>query len=442
MKMGPGPVDGPGPTPFGLLGDPDDVSIRHAVAAVITVLTVCMAFGLLYRFHFAVFLLFVAIAFQVALDPIVSWLSRRGLTKIGAVLLVYAVLLTLVAGIAWLSAPVLAEQTRALLQSVPESYLQLRTKLLDSPVIVMRVLGAALPSTPSLAMLTNGVGNGPVESDAATGWRLAGSAGKGLFAIFGVMALALYWTVEGDVILRRLVMKAPPDRRSSVREFIAESQVKIGGYFRGQGILCVLVGLVTAAVLGVIGIPYALLLGLLMTILEAVPVVGSILGSVPALLVTAAAAPDKLGLVFVAMVAIQVAEANLLVPRIMNNAVGVSAIVSILALAGFGVLFGSAGALMGIPLAAILQILIFRLLFDVPIGDASPKAVVLPQDVGRTHVGVLRLEAKGLIQAIRRQARRESNTEQEGLAAAEFEDEIEALAAELDALLATADGAA
>ncbi len=441
MKKGPGPTDDPGPADVVLLGHPDDVSIRHAIAAVVTVLAVCLAFGLLYRFHFAVFLLFVAIAFQVALDPIIRWLSRRGLTKIGAVLLVYAVLVMLVAGIAWLSAPVLAEQTRALLQSVPESYLQLRAKLLASPLDVMRVLGAALPSTASLAMLTNRVGSGPVESDAVTGWRWAISAGKGLFAVFGVMALALYWTVEGDVILRRLVMKAPPDRRSSVREFIAESQVKIGGYFRGQGILCVLVGVVTTTVLVVIGIPYALLLGMLMTILEAVPVVGSILGSVPALIVTAAAAPDKLGLVFVAMVAIQVAEANFLVPRIMNNAVGVSAIVSILALAGFGVLFGFAGALMGIPLAAILQILIFRLLFDVPIGDAPPKAIVLPEDVSRTHLGVLRLEAKGLMQAIRRQARTDSNTEHEGLAAAQFEDEIEAMAAELDALLATADAA-
>ena len=423
--------------------------IPYATVAVATVLGVTILFGLLYRFHSAVFLLFVAYAFQVALDPLVGRLTRLGLSKVGAVLLVYAGVVLLVAGTIWVSAPVLGEQARALRESLPESYLELRTTLLGSQLDVMRVVGAALPTTPSLELFSNGAAgtdaaNAPDGGTSAPPTplrRWVGSAVRGLFATFCVMALALYWTVEGDSILRRLVMKAPPDQRSDVRAFIAESQVKIGAYFRGQGVLCVLMGVITTAVLLALGVPYAPLLGLLMAILEAVPVIGSLLGSLPVLIVTASAAPDRLGLVIVALVVIQLAEANLLAPRVMKNAVGVSAIVSITALGAFGALFGFAGMVMGIPLAAILQILMFRLLFKVPIGDESPSPLVGAEDVGRARVGVLRLEAKELVQAIRRNARGATTTHEEDLTAAHFEDEIEAIAAELDALLATSDGA-
>ena len=65
-----------------------------------------------------------------------------------------------------------------------------------------------------------------------------------------------------------------------------------------------------------------------------------------------------------AVIVIQVAESNLLVPRVMDKAVGVNAIVSLLAIAAFGALFGFAGALLAVPLAAVLQILFSRLFFD------------------------------------------------------------------------------
>jgi predicted PurR-regulated permease PerM len=266
---------------------------------------------------------------------------------------------------------------------------------------------------------------------------LGSKAFLGMFAIF---AIAFYWTLEGDVITRKLILQAPAARREELRALVAESQSKIGAFFRGQLILCSIVGVAATVAYLLLGIPNAFLLGLLMALFEAVPLIGPFLGAVPALIVTMSAAPDKVLWVIIALVMIQTLEANLLVPRVMDRSVGVNPIISILALAAFGALFGLLGGLLAIPLAAIIQIILNRVLFKTPINDDIAPATHVPADMSRSRLGVLRLEAQYVMDAVRKQARSaeetgadiEDSTEQ-------TEDDIEAIAAELDSVLAGAE---
>jgi hypothetical protein len=227
-----------------------------------------------------------------------------------------------------------------------------------------------------------------------------------------------------------------------VRNLIAEMEGKIGGYFRGQAILCVIIGAVSTLAFFVIGIPYALVLGLLMGIFEALPVIGPTLGAIPAVVITLAVAPDKVLLVIAVLVAIQVLENNLLVPRVMDESVGVNAIISILAIAAFGILFGLGGAILAIPLAAIVQIFVNRMIFDLPIPEevvASPAQE--PNAANRNRFTVLRMEAQALAQDVRKQVRNTSEEngrpDEEGEAA---EDMIETIAKDLDSLLLQLEG--
>jgi predicted PurR-regulated permease PerM len=262
-----------------------------------------------------------------------------------------------------------------------------------------------------------------------------------LFGLYAVFALALYWTLEGEVIVRRLMLKAPARHRTELRTLITEIQGKIGGYFRGQAILMASVGGASTVAFLLLGIPNALLLGLLMAIFEVVPMVGPLLGAIPALLMTMGAEPDKVLIVAGVLLAIQIAENNLLVPRVMDESVGVNAIVSLLALGAFGALFGFVGALLAVPLAAAIQIIVQRLLFSVPISAETPVMPSLPTDMSRSKLGVLRLEANRVAEAIRKQTRH--GTGEGGNAAAitrqqddHVADELENIALDLDALLA------
>lgn len=435
-------------------------TLRNIILATLTILAVTLAFALLYRFYHVVFLLFVAIAIQIAMDPLVRWLSEHRVHRVAAIFTVYVLLFAVLAAVIWYGAVPLADQLRDVTSTLPAYYHHLRDTLLHAPIGLVRGLASVLPPEPSLSLVMSLFGGGESGQAAVTRaaeattaadavsrnttpaqtWQWIAFGSRAFFGLFAVFAIAFYWTIEGDVIGRKLILKAPSGRREELRALVAESQIKIGAFFRGQLILCGIVGTASAIAYLILGIPNALLLGVLMALFESVPLVGPFLGAIPALLVTMSAAPDKVLWVIVALVFIQTAEANLLVPRVMDRSVGVNAIISILALAAFGALFGLLGALLAIPLAAILQIVLGRVLFKTPINDDTTPATHVPQDMSRSRLGVLRLEAQHVMEAVRKQAR---NAEETGAAiedpAEQTEDDIEAIAAELDTVLAGAE---
>jgi predicted PurR-regulated permease PerM len=275
------------------------------------------------------------------------------------------------------------------------------------------------------------------------GWRYAGLVFRIFLALFGVFALAYYWMLEGGLLLRRLVLRAPAGQRSELRAIIAEIEAKIGSYFRGQLILCVIVGLLSMIAFLLLGVPNALLLGVLMGLFEAIPVIGPTLGAVPAIVFTLASAPEMTLWVIGALIAIQVAENNFLVPRVMGGSVGVNAVVTLLAIAAFGGLFGVAGAILAIPLAAILQILLDRLLFNTPLNAEANASVTDTQESGRGQIGVWRLEAQHLAQAAREgpTGASDANGVPLDLEAEQTADDVESIAAELNLLLARLENA-
>ncbi|MCB0185967.1 MAG: AI-2E family transporter, partial [Caldilineaceae bacterium] len=170
----------------------------------------------------------------------------------------------------------------------------------------------------------------------------------------------------------------------------------------------------------------------IMGVLEAVPVIGPLLGAVPAILLTLSTAPEKTLWVILALIAIQQLENSLFKPRIMDESVGVNAIVSILAIAAFGLLFGIFGAVLAIPLAAILQILFNRLIFP---EDATQPEPVQTAQQSRDRLGMLRFAAQELAQDVRKQARTSPDVDEASRSEEEANDTIELLALELDDLL-------
>jgi hypothetical protein len=128
-------------------------------------------------------------------------------------------------------------------------------------------------------------------------------------------------------------------------------------------------------------------------------------------------------------------ENSLLVPRVMKKAVGVNPFVTLVALFAFSSLFGIAGALMAIPLAAIIQLLLNRFIFNAA-------AAEMDVSTGRDHVSRLRYDAQNLAQGLRRQARlTKAGSDLRITQIDQVMDEIETITTDLDALLAKASAA-
>jgi predicted PurR-regulated permease PerM len=256
------------------------------------------------------------------------------------------------------------------------------------------------------------------------------SVSRGVFIPIVVLLLAFYWTLDGPRIIRSLLILLPKPHRNDIKELISAMETKVGYFILGKGILSLVVGFFALIAYLIIGLPNALVLALIAGILEAVPMIGPILGAIPAGIIALSISPSKLVWVVVAVIVIQQIESYLLSPRIMDKAVGVNPFVSLLSIFAFGSLFGIAGALLAIPIAAVIQLLLDRFVFH----PADPE---LETSTGRDRSSRLHYEAKDLARDLRKQAR----LKQGGSAITEKQidvvlDEIESISTDLAVLLA------
>lgn len=404
-------------------------SPRRVITATLVILLAIFSFWLLYRFRLVVFGVFEAVVFSTAVRPIVDWMQRRGIPRPAGAAFVFVLILTLLAGMVLLVLPLFTQQGSNILNTLLEYYTDLRSWLLTSTSILVRRIALRLPGALEAAPPVPVQGDAPLDQVAVV-FSYASSFVGGLFVTLTVLLLTFYWTIDRERILFSMLMFLPVARREPARNFIEATEEKVGAYLRGLGIMCLAIGLLSLIAYLIIGLPYTPLLALLAGLMEAVPLIGPFLGAVPAVLITLALDPSKVIWVIAATVVIQVLENNLLVPRVMDRSVGVNPVVSLLAFVSFSSLFGLAGALLAIPLAAMLQMIFNRLMLEPSAGVSTPPA-------GRDALSLLRYEAQELIQDVRKQVR-EKHTGLED-PSEQIEDAIEAIVDDLDSILADAE---
>jgi hypothetical protein len=172
-----------------------------------------------------------------------------------------------------------------------------------------------------------------------------------------------------------------------------------------------------------LGMPYAIVLAVVAGLCEAVPFFGPLLGFAPAVLVAASVDWGSAGGVIIAAIIIQQIENYLLAPRVMDKSVGMHPMVTLLAFAAFGTLFGVAGIILAIPMAAVIQVVVERFLL-------SREALEPAAPSGRSQASVLHYQAGQLLQDIRFQFREKSNLASEGND--RLEELIESIAQDLE----------
>jgi predicted PurR-regulated permease PerM len=137
--------------------------------------------------------------------------------------------------------------------------------------------------------------------------------------------------------------------------------MRLGYWVRGQLILMAVLAIATGVAYSVLGLPNALLLALLAGLAEAIPIVGPLLGAIPALVVAATIRPELVVAVAVGYVVIQFIEGNVLVPIVMKRAIGMSALMVIISLLVGAAVGGIVGAFLAIPLVAAFEVVLERL---------------------------------------------------------------------------------
>jgi predicted PurR-regulated permease PerM len=168
-----------------------------------------------------------------------------------------------------------------------------------------------------------------------------------------VFVLGIYLLASGPAVRRWVLDLVPADRRAGAARVEAEARRVFGSYVRGQLILGLIVGTLSAIAYLVLGVPYAVFLGVLAGILELVPIVGPLIAGAAAALVALTQPFPLVIWVILAAIAIQQIENNLLVPRISGEAVGLHPLAALLAVLIGVELAGLAGAIFAVPLTGI-----------------------------------------------------------------------------------------
>jgi predicted PurR-regulated permease PerM len=413
------------------VSQPYDWTFRRVVWATLVLVSVAFGFWLLYRFYQVVFILFIAIVLGTVIRPITNWLYQRGIPRAAGVILVYLVLLTLLTGFLWLLFPLIFEQSATLTSEVPRYYQELRVWLINSPNQLFERLGQLLPTgLPLPGLIPGQQSDEEVMTSAGQMFGYVILVAKLIFTALVILVLTLYWTLDGPRIIKSILLLIPQGQRDSTAELVAAMEAKIGYYLAAQGILCLVISVMALVAYTLIGLPNALVLALAAGVMEAVPMIGPLLGAIPAALVALSIGPDRLIWVIVATTIIQQLENSFLVPRIMKKTVGVNPFVTLLALFAFSSLFGIAGALMAIPMAAMIQLALNHFVFQTA-------TVEMEVSEGRDYASRLRYEAQDLIQDLRKQARQKKPGSDEKIIQIEqVMDEIEKITTNLDTLLA------
>ena len=389
----------------------------------LVVLAVVICFALLFRFAGALFILFAGVSVGMAVRPGVEWLRRHGVTRWIGALALYAVLGCLAATVLVLAVPLLIEQGEALLARAPHQIEGLRNALLASQSHTLQRIAWYLPAAAERG--------GIATLDVTTLLRYAGALGRNLFIIASVLLLGFYWTLEGDRRVRALALFAPFERRRAIRSLLTDVEHTVGAYLRGQSLVCLVIGVMAFVAYRALGVPHAGIVGLVYALGEAVPVVGPIIGTVTACVVAASVNPSLVFAVIIVAVCLQLFENYLLIPRVMGRTVGTSPLVTLLAITAFGSVLGISGAILAIPMAAIVQLLLYRFWLGADAQHAAPPA-------GRDRLSAVRYEVNEVIVDLRRLhrvrgSRRPASTER-------VEDAVEGIAHDLDRLLAEREG--
>jgi predicted PurR-regulated permease PerM len=309
---------------------------------------------LLIRARSTLILIGLGLFIAAGLDPVVAWLTRRGLPRWLAVVIALAGVFGVIAIFVATAIPPLASQTTALVHEIPNYLHQLQNHNSE-----LGKLNAKYHIQQRLTSLLTSKGSTLVGGVLGAGALVLSTASS----ILAVLVLSIYFLAGLPSIKLFAYRLVPHSRRPRTILITDEILVKVGGYVLGNVITSAIAGLGTFVWMIAFGIPYPVLLGLLVAILDLIPVIGSTVGgAIVTLVALTVSLPVAVGtLAF--YIAYRLAEDYLIVPRIMGRTVEVPAVVSLIAVLIGGVLLGIVGALIAIPVAAAIRVLLQELTF-------------------------------------------------------------------------------
>jgi len=335
--------------------------VRTVAAALLTAVVVLAALFLLWKVRTFVGWFVIALFLTAVLNPAVNWLQRRHrlIKRPLAIALIYVGLAAVLLFVVGIFLPLLVDQINGFIRFVntaaqapegPTEYIKGLLKQNGLGGLVQRF-------DAELSDLRKQLGEVVGNLFSATG-QVAISAAGFLAALATVLTLTFFLILGGDRYVSATVGLFAERHRPLVRRILGQAAGAVSGYVTGNLAISLICGVTTFVVLLLLGMPYAAPLALLVAVLDLVPLVGATLGGALLVIVGLFVEPWKAVVLLVFVLVYQQVESNLLQPLVYSQAVQLNGLVILIALLVGGQLLGIPGALLAIPVAEIIRILI------------------------------------------------------------------------------------
>jgi predicted PurR-regulated permease PerM len=319
------------------------------VAAV--VLLVVLSFGLVWLLRGVGLVLVASLVLAIGLQPSIRWLENRGLGRGWALAAILLAGLIVLIGLGLVLIPFLVDQISALVEEFPSFIERLR----QTPGVV-----GSISRSVDLESLAGGSGGQTGAAPAALG--LVSSLGGTLFNVVTILAVTPYLAIrlpQFKVWIARLLRHR---HREDFLYVLNESTDLIANYIVGNVVVSLIAGVVAFTGFQIIGVRFALVLAVWVAITDLIPIVGAFIGAAGVAAVTAFQGPDVMIAAVALLLVYQLVENFVIAPRVMNHAVDLSPVGVIVAILIGGSLAGLFGALLALPVAAMVKIIVFELL--------------------------------------------------------------------------------
>lgn len=328
---------------------------RAATAASVSLLMLALFLLVGYAANFF-FLVFGGIIFAVVISALSHFVSdKTPLSYSLSVALVLVLLVVLIGGAIWLLAPAVSQQADELATSLPKAFDQFRGTL--SQTKWGQKLLAGIPENPGQLLSSDNLGKGVLSQ--MTG--VFSSTLGGLVNILIVVITGIYLAASPDTYRKGFVKLFNPTYRSRLLTVMDQCYDTLKNWFISRSITMTVVGVVTSIGLAILGVPFAIVLGIIAGILNFIPNLGPYIALAPALLVALPGGMSQVLYVFLLYMGVQSLEGYVLTPLLDKKFVSLPPALLLFGQVLLGVLVGLAGVLFASPLIAVLLVIVQEL---------------------------------------------------------------------------------
>ncbi len=332
------------------------ISINITTLTILKIVLILLGVYFLYLIWDILVIIFVSLLIASAVRPWVDWMHQRRIPRFIGMVLIYLVLFTVIIGLLGLIIPPITSQVNELSKNLPQ--------ILEKVVSSVAILEEYAIEHSFFNQFKSGFGSWDSGnwSGAVGGIFSAVSSIFGsIVSLFLILVITFYMGVEENATRKMVWSLVPAQYQAYTISLLNQMQRKVGLWLRGQLILSLIIFVLTYLGLLILGVKYALILALIAGITEFIPYLGPIIAAIPAVFLAFTQSPLLALFVAILYYVIQLAENNVIVPKLMQKVIGLNPIVSIIVLLiGFRVA-GVIGAILALPAATAAGVLLKEL---------------------------------------------------------------------------------